>query len=258
VTTTISVGSYAWGVDVSPDGKFAYVPNSGSNNVSVIDTSTNTVTATISVGNYPYGVDVSPDGKFVYVTNSADGTVSVIDTSTNTVTATVSVGLGPFAFGKFIGPAPKGTAPIANVGSDQTVNEGNLVSLDGSGSRSLDGGTLTYNWSQVAGPAVTLNLTDPVHPTFVAPHVPLGGATLTFELIVTEGDMTSDPAVVNIVVKHVNHPPVADAGSDQTVQEGSPVTLDGSNSYDPDSDTITYSWAQTAGPSITLSDPTAV
>jgi YVTN family beta-propeller protein len=34
---------------------FAYIPNSGSSNVSVIDTATNTVTATVGVGTSPAG-----------------------------------------------------------------------------------------------------------------------------------------------------------------------------------------------------------
>jgi YVTN family beta-propeller protein len=47
----------------------AYITNSGSNTVSVIDTTINAVTATIPlrVGGYPYGVAVSPDGSKVYV-----------------------------------------------------------------------------------------------------------------------------------------------------------------------------------------------
>jgi K319-like protein len=55
-------------------------------------------------------------------------------------------------------------------------------------------------------------------------------------------------------------PPVANAGPDQTVAAGSLVTLDGSASSDGDlpNDTLTYSWAQTGGPAVTLSDPSAV
>ena len=34
-------------------GPFAYITNSWDNNVSVIDTATNTVTATVNVGNSP-------------------------------------------------------------------------------------------------------------------------------------------------------------------------------------------------------------
>jgi YVTN family beta-propeller protein len=80
---------------------FAYITNEDSNNVSVIDTATDTVVATVSVGIQPYGVAVSPDGAKVYVTNLGDypsyeGTVSVIDTATNTAIATVPVGIHPF------------------------------------------------------------------------------------------------------------------------------------------------------------------
>lgn len=40
----------------------AYVPNSGLNNVSVINTVTNVVVTTVAVGSLPYGVAVSADG----------------------------------------------------------------------------------------------------------------------------------------------------------------------------------------------------
>lgn len=40
-----------------------------------------------------------------------------------------------------------------------------------------------------------------------------------------------------------NNPPVADAGDDVSGNEGSAISLDGSGSYDPDGDALTYSWA---------------
>ncbi len=62
-----------------------------------------------------------------------------------------------------------------------------------------------------------------------------------------------------ITLEPVNNAPVADAGPDQTVDEGVTVTLDGSNSWDPeDGSELSYLWEQTVGPSVTLSDPTAV
>ncbi|MFD5430138.1 YncE family protein, partial [Streptomyces sp. NPDC127084] len=78
-----------------PPGTYAYVANSESNTVSVIDTATNTVSATIDVGSFPIGVAVSPDGTRAYVVNGFSDTVSVIDTATNTVVATVAVGDDP-------------------------------------------------------------------------------------------------------------------------------------------------------------------
>jgi YVTN family beta-propeller protein len=105
---------------------YAYVSNSATNNVSVIDDATGSVVATIPVGAGAWGVAVSPDGSRVYVPNtgsanvsvaatipvafspygavvspdgselyvaSAAGTVSVIDTASNTVVDTIG-GLG--------------------------------------------------------------------------------------------------------------------------------------------------------------------
>lgn len=149
------------------------------------------------------------------------------------------------------------TAPTANAGADQTVNEGALVTVDGSGSSDPEGAPLTYHWAQLSGPPVTLNLTDPVHPSFVAPTVPAGGASLTFQLTVSDGTLTSDPDAVNITVKNVNHPPTANAGADQTKDEGSLVTLNGLASSDPDGDPLVYSWTQLSGPVATLSDPSS-
>jgi hypothetical protein len=141
--------------------------------------------------------------------------------------------------------------PEANAGVDQTVDEGALVTLDGSAS-SIPGGTPTYEWTQVAGPAVMLSDSASAMPTFTAPFVQFGGETLTFQLVVSDGTQTSAPDVVNVTVTNVNHPPVALAGDDQAVAEGSPVTLNGSNTYDVDDDPLTYTWAQTAGTPVTL------
>jgi len=142
--------------------------------------------------------------------------------------------------------------PIANAGPDQSEPEGTLVTLDGTGST---GGSLTYSWTRVAGPLVTLSGATSAYPTFSAPGVPPAGATITFELVVCEGTSSncSDPDSVNVHITDANHPPVADAGPDQTVQEGSPVQLDGTASYDPDVEHLTYQWTQFSGPAVTLS-----
>jgi YVTN family beta-propeller protein len=77
----------------------AYVTNNQSNNVSVIDTATNTVTATIPVGKQPSGIALSPDGSRVYVMNTGENTISVVDTAANKVASTIVLGgrprLGP-------------------------------------------------------------------------------------------------------------------------------------------------------------------
>jgi hypothetical protein len=54
----------------------------------------------------------------------------------------------------------------------------------------------------------------------------------------------------------LNDPPTANAGVDQAVLEKTTVTLDGSNSFDPDDGIASYQWKQVAGQSVTFSDPT--
>lgn len=148
--------------------------------------------------------------------------------------------------------------PIANAGVDFSVNEGQLaVALDGSGSSDPDNDPLTYEWVQVGGTTVALTGATTVSPTFTAPVVPLGGETLSFDLTVTaNGEASVD--TVSVTVVNVNHPPVADAGIDQTlananaVAEGSPVTLHGEDSFDIDNDVIDFAWTQVSGPAVTL------
>lgn len=54
-----------------------------------------------------------------------------------------------------------------------------------------------------------------------------------------------------------NRSPVAEAGTNQTVSSGSRVTLDGTGSYDPDGDSITYQWRQSSGVDVGLDCRTA-
>ena len=63
--------------------------NYGTNTVSVISDSNNSVVATVNVGDGPSGVAYDSAKGEVFVTNYGDNTVSVIDDSTNAVVATI-------------------------------------------------------------------------------------------------------------------------------------------------------------------------
>ena len=74
---------------------FAYVGNSYSDSVSVIDTATNTVVDTVVGVDYPAGIAIAPDGAYAYIVGSDSNSVSVIDTATNAIVQTVVVGSLP-------------------------------------------------------------------------------------------------------------------------------------------------------------------
>ncbi len=153
------------------------------------------------------------------------------------------------------GTTPDNQPPIADAGPNQTVNEGQLVGLDGSNSFDSDDGIASYSWVQISGPQVTLSDPNGQQSTFTAPDVGAGGDSLTFELTVADhnGIQSTDSCVVNVT--WLNEPPQPNAGVDQTVNEGTVVTLDGSYSLDIDDGIAGYSWNQISGPAVTLSDP---
>ncbi len=92
---TIRVGIEPWGLAFTPDGKYLYVANYGSNTVSVIDTASNQVSSTIThapgSGVFLASKAITPDGSTVFVLG-AQSTIVVISTSTNTVLKTISAG----------------------------------------------------------------------------------------------------------------------------------------------------------------------
>jgi hypothetical protein len=91
--------------------------------------------------------------------------------------------------------------PIANAGPDQTVKQGVLVQLNGTGSFDPEASLLTYQWTQTAGPAVGLVNAASATPSFTAPTGLSKNTTLTFQLVVSDGALSSAPDLVNVTVQ---------------------------------------------------------
>ncbi|HMA06525.1 MAG TPA: DUF5666 domain-containing protein [Ramlibacter sp.] len=153
-----------------------------------------------------------------------------------------------------VGPQP---APIANAGPDQAVASGAFVTLDGSASSDAAGLPITFAWTQTAGGIVTLSSATASNPSFTAPAVAFDALpmVLTFSLVVSDGNSSSAPSLVNVTVNPAAPPnpaPVANAGLDQSVASAAAVTLDGRGSFDPDGEAITFAWTQSSGTAVTL------
>ena len=86
--------------------------------------------------------------------------------------------------------------PLADAGPDRTVTRGAMVTLDGSGSRDLDGDALTYQWSQTGGPRVRLSGATEVRPTFM----PTEPGEYVFSLVVNDGQVDSEADEVIVIV----------------------------------------------------------
>jgi len=96
---TFSVGATPIPVVVNPNTNMIYVGNAGSNTVSVVDGSTNTVLTNVTVGFTPVALAIDTNANVVYVANLNSANVSVINATTNTVIVTISVGVSPTGIG---------------------------------------------------------------------------------------------------------------------------------------------------------------
>lgn len=92
------------------------------------------------------------------------------------------------------------TAPTADAGNDQTVETGDTVNLDGSGSSDPQGDALTYAWTMTTKPlesTATLTGSTTETPSFTADVA--GEYVVT--LVVDDGDLSSEPSTVTITAE---------------------------------------------------------
>jgi len=176
-------------------------------------------------GSFPSG------GTLVVVPAGIPANVTVTSEAGGSVTLPVLIEGAPFG--------PVGVS--ADAGPDQTVLVNANVVLDGTGST---GPIESYQWTQIAGPAVALTNANAAVASFTAPGA---AATLVFSLTVSgPGGPSVDDVTVEVVASAPV--PVANAGPDQTVRQGSLVTLSGSASTSP----VTFQWEQISGVPVTL------
>ena len=177
--------------------------------------------------------NVAADTPVLFTLNVTDGAASATDTVLVTIRDSAN------------------TPPTADAGANQTVTEGDTVTLSGAASDVDPEDSLTYAWT-FNNTALGITLADPaaLDTTFTAPAVSANTAVL-FTLNVTDGTVhVAD--TVTITIADTNTAPTANAGDDQIVTEGATVSLNGTLSSDAEDTALSYSWAHTSGPTVTL------
>ena len=158
-------------------------------------------------------------------------------------------------------------ALVAEAGEPQTVDSGDTVTLEGSGTATGGGRTVTYDWSQTGGDAATVTLSDDTNvldPSFTAETLTPGAADVIYVFTLAVTDDQGSTAATDTVTITVEAPPfgdlVAEAGDPQTVDPGDTVTLEGSGTATGGGRNVTYAWTQTGGDAatVTLSDTTVL
>jgi K319L-like, PKD domain len=162
------------------------------------------------------------------------------------------------------GTPPNGTVTVSTVITDPdgTPGTGDESATDASFSVSYN----NLNWT--AGASGTIQYRQESIPT--APPTAASNSLLINALVggvfnvqfrCAPGIVTGmNPGVITLTdpaasfdTTQIDNPPTANAGADQTVDENTLVTLDGSASSDPDGEAVTHNWTQVSGPSVTLS-----
>jgi hypothetical protein len=145
-----------------------------------------------------------------------------------------------------------------------TIFEGNIGALFVQGGSNKPGGTLRF--IQPLNQRIAFTIEGGFNETFVSrDHNGRVVAGLLFGNFVQPKEYLGLDQPVPVDVPRVryelltrrirtgNDAPVADAGSDQIGVPAGQITLDGSASFDPDGDPITFQWDQISGPPVALS-----
>jgi hypothetical protein len=144
---------------------------------------------------------------------------------------------------------PENNHPTVDAGPDQVIDENTIGSVFCS-AFDVENDPLTYTWTSASS---DLPIHDTSNPgtTFTAPSV-VNSKQIELTCSVSDGTFTVSDSLTVTVENTLSLPIVANAGPDQIVNEEVRINLDGSNSFDPENQPLSYMWTQTSGESVII------
>lgn len=152
---------------------------------------------------------------------------------------------------------PTNIKPVVSAGPDKNLTYGTTSTVPNGSATDADGSIVSMNWSQVSGPStVTFSSTSVTGPT--VGNLVSGTYELRFRATDNAGDSAIDFMQIIVAPPMPNVPPTVDASSTQTFYNGhiTQFTLTAVVG-DPDGPTPSVVWSQVAGPTSTITSPTA-
>jgi len=184
---------------------------------------------------------VNPNSSFTDVTGLVEGVyqfqLQIIDNNGAIGTDIVQVTVN----------AVTNIPPVANAGLDQTITlPADSVTFSGSGS-DADGVVVSYSWTKISGPSA-YTIFNPILPSTNVTGLIQG--VYLFELQVTDDNGATSADTIQVTVNAAtNMPPVANAGSDQTITLPTNSVILLGNGTDADGSIVGYNWTKISGPS---------
>lgn len=144
--------------------------------------------------------------------------------------------------------------PVAITGRDTIITLPlDSVTLEGNASYDPDGSIATYLWSKISGPS-SFTITQPQASHTIIKNLVAGSYEIELKVTDNKGLFAKDTILIIVdAVTTTNHPPVANAGADQTITlPTNSIVLSGSGSSDPDNNITAYAWLNISGPSTAM------
>jgi len=214
-------------------------------------TANHTISASFAINSYTIAASAGSNGVI-----SPSGSISVANGENRTFSVTPNAGyhiINVLVDGSSVGAVSAYT--FTNITANHTISASFAINSYTITASAGSNGAVSPSGSVSATNGSSRTFTVTPNADYHIANVLVDGSSVGTVSSYTFTDITRNHTIF-IDFQADNQPPVANAGPDQLVDEKSIVTLSGLNSSDPDDGIAKFSWIQTQGTPVVLSNPT--